>query len=67
MDGVPVVTKKQASFLTQLPERKETAWDFTMRPTVALKQLQSLIAVIQCLAKVFIPLGIFPILLHYNL
>jgi hypothetical protein len=45
LDGVsihPVSTKTQASFLTQLPERKETAHgDFTMRPTVILKQLQS--------------------------
>jgi hypothetical protein len=47
-DGVsicPVITMIRASFLTQLPERKETG-DFTMRPMVTLKQIQSIIAVI---------------------
>jgi hypothetical protein len=39
---LPVTTKVQASFLTQLPLR-----DFTMRPMVTLKQLQSLVAVIR--------------------
>ena len=43
-DGVsihPVTTKIQESFLTQLPERKETAQGFTVRPMVTLKQLQN--------------------------
>jgi hypothetical protein len=34
LDGVsihPVTTKRQMSFLTKLPERKETAQRFTMR------------------------------------
>jgi hypothetical protein len=41
LDGVsihPVTTKIQASYLTQLPDRKVTLWDFTMRPMVTLKQ-----------------------------
>ena len=39
LDGVsihPVTTKIQASFLTQLPERNETAQGFTMRPMLTL-------------------------------
>ena len=49
LDGVsihPVTTKIQASFLTQLQERMKPLRDFTMRPMVSLKQLQSLMAVI---------------------
>jgi hypothetical protein len=34
----PVTAKIQAFFLTQLPERKETARDLTMRQMVTLKQ-----------------------------
>ena len=48
LDGVsihPVATKIQMSFLAHLPERKETAQGFHMRPIVTLKQLQSLMAV----------------------
>ena len=42
----PVTTKIQASILTLLPEWKKPLRDFTMRPIVTLKQLQSLMAVI---------------------
>jgi hypothetical protein len=41
LDGVsihPVTTKEQACFLTQLPERKETAQGFHHGPMVTLKQ-----------------------------
>ena len=42
----PVTTKIQASFLTQLPERKETVQGFQHEANVFFKQLQSLMAVI---------------------
>ena len=44
LDGVsihPVTTKIQASFLTQLPERKETAQAFHHDEMVTLKERQS--------------------------
>jgi hypothetical protein len=50
LDGVsihPVTIKIQASFLTQLPERRKPLRDFIMKPMVTLKQLQSLMAVIR--------------------
>ena len=43
LDSVSIHTvnkKIQVFFLTQLPERKETAQGFTMRPMVTLKQLE---------------------------
>jgi hypothetical protein len=49
LDGVsthPVTTKIQASFLTQLRRGRKPLRDFTRRPMMTLKQLQSLMAVI---------------------
>jgi hypothetical protein len=42
-----VTTKIQTSFLTQLPERKKSLRDFTMRPTVTIKHLKRLMVVIE--------------------
>jgi hypothetical protein len=49
LDGAsihPVTTKKQASFLTQVPERKETALGFNHEANGDFKTVKSLMVVI---------------------
>ena len=49
MDGISihsVITKKQAFFLTQLPEKRETAQRFHHEANVDFKTVKSLMAVL---------------------